>query len=70
MDDSALEALHKVDALPIAYAQLFSMPRLSLLRKLYDGQKPRQEVPAEPELEALFATRQLDTLQFDWDPDR
>ncbi len=65
-----LLALRDANALPLAYAQLLSMPRVSTLQRL---QAPRQLVgtaePSRPDLslvEKLFEPGQSDTLKFNW----
>lgn len=62
-----LLALRNAQALTVAYAQMFSMSRVSLLEKMAEQQMPKP-APA-PDLgvvEKLFEPGQPDTIQFNW----
>jgi hypothetical protein len=63
VDAETLKTLQKSGALTVAYAQLFSLPRVKLLRRLYNQKHP----PALPEsIDELFGGAD-DELKIDWD---
>ena len=65
LDAHGLLALLQAQALPVAYAQMFSMPRLAVLQKM----APQHAPPPPPDLTAvqkLFEPGQPDTIQFNW----
>ena len=71
----ALEALHQVHALVLAYGQLLSMGRIQVLQRLKDVHAARRRPqatsanPAAPDpsiVQQLFEPGQPDTLQFNW----
>ena len=67
LDAAGLLALRQAQALPVAYAQMFSMPRLAVLQKM--AATPTPAPPPAPDLSAvqkLFEPGQPDTIQFNW----
>lgn len=67
LDATGLLALRQTQALPVAYAQMFSMPRLAVLQKM--AASPTPVPPPAPDLSAvqkLFEPGQPDTIQFNW----
>jgi len=71
----ALETLHQVHALALAYAQLLSMSRINVLQRLKDVHAARRQQhaamanPPTPDpsiVQQLFEPGQPDTLQFNW----
>lgn len=63
LDAARLKTLQKSNALTVAYAQLFSLQRVRLLRRLYNQKHP----PALPEsIDDLFGGAD-DELKIDWD---
>ena len=63
-----LEALHRANAIALAYGQLLSMGRTIVLQRLKDVQAARR-VPAAPDpgvVQKLFEPGQPDTIQFNW----
>ena len=72
-----LEQLHQVHALGLAYAQLLSMSRLAVLKRLKDvhaakrqgAQLSEARTPPAPDLalvKQLFEPNQSDTIKFNW----
>lgn len=69
----ALERLHQVHAIALAYAQLLSMSRLSVLKRLKDAHTAKQQSQADsqpkPDLtivKQLFEPGEPDTIKFNW----
>jgi len=65
VDGSILEVLRDAHALAVAYAQIFSQPRLGMLRKLYDLRAP-QPALSDVDLDAVFGEGEGDSFQFDF----
>lgn len=62
----SLKSLNEIGALTIAYAQLFSMPRLAVLPFLYKHKQAAKPVsPAQVDLDKLFGTND-DILKFNF----
>lgn len=67
LDEKGMAALRAVNALPIAYAQLFSQHRIGVLGKLYRLHAEfEQEDPAKVDIESLFDDGSED-FSFDFD---
>jgi len=70
LPSTELDILHKANALPVAYAQLFSMPRLKTLCHLYDlrqSSKPTQAPSLPANLDTIFGEKQEnEAISFDW----
>jgi hypothetical protein len=65
LDGQTLESLRNANALTVAYAHIFSIPRLGVLRQLCDRRTtPPTELNPQAILESLFGGGQDDTLQF------
>jgi hypothetical protein len=71
----ALEALHRVHALALAYGQLLSMGRIQVLQRLKDAHAARRQQqapsanPVAPDpsiVKQMFEPGQPDTIQFNW----
>lgn len=65
-----LETLHRANAIALAYGQLLSMGRTTVLQRLKDVHAARR-VPAAPAtdmgvVQQLFEPGQPDTIQFNW----
>ena len=67
LDAAALAHLRSRNGLSIAYAQVFSLPRLGLLRRLYERRAARSRLGAG--LDGLLAEDPADSLNFDFDSD-
>ena len=67
LDDEILGKLVKSQALTLAYAQQFSMPRVETLRTLYRRQAEKRKTASiyEVNVEEFFAGED-DTIAFDW----
>ena len=74
---AALESLHQANAMALAYAQLFSMSRLVVIKRLKDAHAANQRhtqasaavSPPAPDtaiVKQLFEPGQPDTIQFNW----
>lgn len=68
LDASAWQALRQARAVPLAYAQLFSMARTAVLQALAQRQqKAPPATPADPTIvQKLFDAGQGDTIKFNW----
>jgi len=70
LNGQMLEILHKVNALPVAYAQLFSMRRADVLLHLYNLRYSKPNEPKTGELpltlDSLFGEGNDETINFDW----
>lgn len=68
LDGSAWQALRQANAVPLAYAQLFSMARTAVLHAL--AQRQQKAPPAKPTdpsiVQKLFDAGQGDTIKFNW----
>jgi len=65
LDAPGLLALHQAQALPVAYAQMFSMARVPLLQRMA-AQQPPTPVPDLSAVQKMFEPGQPDTIQFNW----
>lgn len=66
LDAQALDALRKANALPLAFAQLLSMPRLVLLQQWAKERPPLDPVPDLAVVQKIFEQGQSDTIRFNW----
>lgn len=72
LDAAALKDLQEKNALPLAYAQLFSINRVEILKKLtshYAQQKPTETTPPQPDpsiIEKVFDQAQSETIKFNF----
>jgi hypothetical protein len=65
LDGQKLALLRSSGALAIAYAQLFSMARVGVLRRLYDLRAPQKEQAPLVSLDALFGEGNDELIRFD-----
>ncbi|NBC50030.1 MAG: hypothetical protein GVY22_19095 [Gammaproteobacteria bacterium] len=71
LDARALARLRDASALPIAYAQVLSMPRVGLLPKLYARRAAAQAraAQASPAIDGVLSPDGAEELVFRWDTD-
>lgn len=65
LDGQKLALLRSSGALAIAYAQLFSMSRVGVLRRLYELRAPQKEQTPLVSLDALFGEGNDELIRFD-----
>ncbi|MFT5660604.1 MAG: hypothetical protein ACI9TV_001246 [Sulfurimonas sp.] len=68
LSGEVLETLNKVNALSIVYAQMLSIPRIEVLKKLHELKKNKQQEQEEKELnlDEFFGEGGNDTISFDF----
>lgn len=66
LDGATLQRLRDTQALPMAYAQRFSEPRVHFLRHFYTLSHPQPASPLPPTLDGLFGQEKNDQISFDW----
>jgi hypothetical protein len=70
LDGGTLKSLHDAGALMIAYAHLFSLSQITLLRKLYQlkysAQQPVGDSKELQSIDEIFGEAPKDELKFDW----
>lgn len=66
IDGEALHGLRAANALAVAYAQIFSIPRLGVLRRLHDLRVPQQAPPLDSldSLDKLFGINNDELIRF------
>lgn len=67
----ALKELHENNALALAYAQIFSLPRIHLLKQLYENKykEGQRNKHTSYSFDKIFGESNLDTISFNFDND-